>query len=83
MLEIFYTIVPILIVFGLFAATVVVENTVTAVEPNPYAEIHVYAFQWGWEFQYSNGVKVIGQTTDAPDHGGARPARRSASTCVR
>jgi cytochrome c oxidase subunit II len=65
-LEIFYTIVPILIVFGLFAATVVVENTVTAVEPNPYTEIHVYAFQWGWEFQYSNGVKVIGQTTDAP-----------------
>ena len=58
--------VPILIVLGLFAATVVVENTVTAVEPNPYTEIHVFAFQWGWEFQYTNGVKVIGQTTDAP-----------------
>ena len=28
--------------------------------------IHVYAFQWGWEFEYPNGVKVIGQTTDAP-----------------
>ena len=66
LLEIGYTVVPILIVFGLFAATVVVENTVTAVEPNPYAEIHVFAFQWGWEFQYDNGVKVIGQTTDAP-----------------
>jgi cytochrome c oxidase subunit II len=65
-LEIFYTVVPILIVIGLFVATVIVENKVTAVEPNPYTEIHVYAFQWGWEFQYDNGVKVIGQTTDAP-----------------
>jgi cytochrome c oxidase subunit II len=64
--EIIYTVMPILIVLGLFWATVVVENTVTAVEPNPGAVIHVYAFQWGWEFEYPNGVKVIGQTTDAP-----------------
>jgi cytochrome c oxidase subunit 2 len=64
--EIIYTVVPILIVLGLFWATVVVENTVTAVEPHPATVIHVYAFQWGWEFEYPNGVKVIGQTTDAP-----------------
>jgi cytochrome c oxidase subunit 2 len=64
--EIIYTILPILTVLGLFWATVVVENQVTAVEPNPYTTVHVFAFQWGWEFQYSNGVKVIGQTTDAP-----------------
>ena len=64
--EIIYTVLPILTVFGLFWATVVVENQVTAVEPNPYATVHVYAFQWGWEFQYSNGVRVIGQTTEAP-----------------
>jgi cytochrome c oxidase subunit II len=64
--EIFYTGIPILTVIGLFVATVIVENQVTAVEPNPYTEVHVFAFQWGWEFQYNNGVKVIGQTTDAP-----------------
>ncbi len=64
--EITYTVLPILTVIGLFVATVFVENTVTAVEPHPYTTIHVYAFQWGWEFQYDNGVKVIGQTTDAP-----------------
>jgi cytochrome c oxidase subunit 2 len=64
--EVIYTVMPILIVLGLFWATVVVENTVTAVEPNPGTVIHVYAFQWGWEFEYPNGVKVIGQTTDAP-----------------
>ena len=64
--EVLYTVVPILIVIGLFIATVVVENKVDAVSPNPDATIHVYAFQWGWEFKYPNGVQVIGQTTDAP-----------------
>jgi cytochrome c oxidase subunit 2 len=64
--EIFYTVTPIITVIGLFVATVIVENEVTAVSPNPYTTIHVYAFQWGWEFQYNNGVKIIGQTTDAP-----------------
>ena len=51
---------------GLFVATVIVENTVDAVSPDPDATIHVYAFQWGWEFKYPNGVQIIGQTTDAP-----------------
>jgi cytochrome c oxidase subunit 2 len=64
--EIVYTVLPILIVLGLFVATVIVENKVTAVEPNPATKVHVYAFQWGWEFEYPNGVKIIGQTTDAP-----------------
>ncbi len=64
--EIIYTIVPIIVVIGLFVGTVVVENQVTAVEPHPYAKIDVYAFQWGWEFKYPNGVRVIGQTTAAP-----------------
>ena len=64
--EIIYTVLPILTVIGLFIATVIVENEVTAVEPHPYTEVHVFAFQWGWEFQYDNGVRVIGQTTSAP-----------------
>jgi len=64
--EIIYTVMPILIVLGLFWATVVVENKVTAVTPNPGTTIHVYAFQWGWEFAYPGGVKVIGQTTQDP-----------------
>jgi hypothetical protein len=69
--EIIYTVVPIIIVLGLFVFTVLAENKVDATWPNPGATIHVYAFQWGWEFDYPNGVKVIGQTTEAPHHGGA------------
>jgi cytochrome c oxidase subunit II len=64
--EIIYTVAPILIVIGLFVFTVLAENKVDATPPNPGASITVSAFQWGWEFQYPGGVKVIGQTTEAP-----------------
>jgi len=65
-LEIFYTVVPIIIVFGLFAATVVVENEVVA-NPTPNATINVTAFQWGWKFTYSgHRAVIVGQTTQDP-----------------
>jgi cytochrome c oxidase subunit 2 len=54
--EIIYTIVPILIVIGLFVVTVLAENQVDATPPNPGAAITVHAFQWGWEFEYSGGA---------------------------
>jgi len=63
-LEIVYTVIPILIVLVLFAFTVVVENDVTAL-PTPAATIRVYAFQWGWRFDYP-GFTVVGQTTQTP-----------------
>jgi len=61
-----YTIVPILIVFGLFAATIVVENKVVA-NPRTSVTIDVNAFQWGWKFSYpGSSAVVIGQTTQDP-----------------
>ncbi|MGO8864124.1 MAG: cytochrome c oxidase subunit II [Acidimicrobiales bacterium] len=66
LLEVTYTVVPILIVVGLFVFTVLAENKVDATPPRPTATIHVFAFQWGWEFSYPGGVKVIGQTTQDP-----------------
>jgi len=65
-LEWTYVIIPILIVFGLFAATLVVENKELA-NPKTDVTIDVNAFQWGWKFTYpgTNAV-VVGQTTDAP-----------------
>ncbi len=66
-LELLYTIVPILIVFALFAATVVVENKVTA-EPKSTLTIKVNAFKWGWKFQYPQSHALIyGQTTQSPE----------------
>lgn len=65
-LEVIYTIVPILVVFGLFAATVVVENKETA-NPKTDVTINVNAFQWGWKFSYpGSNALVYGQTTQNP-----------------
>ena len=65
-LEVLYTVVPILIVFGLFAATVVVENKVVA-NPKTNVVVDVNAFQWGWKFTYpGSSAVVVGQTTQNP-----------------
>lgn len=65
-LEIVYTIVPILIVIGLFVATIVVENKVVA-EPPTTTAIHANAFQWGWGFTYENENAIsVGSTTEEP-----------------
>jgi cytochrome c oxidase subunit 2 len=66
-LEVLYTVVPIIIVFGLFAATIVVENQVVA-DPKTNVTINVNAFQWGWKFSYpGTSAVVVGQTTQAPE----------------
>ncbi len=65
-LEMTYTVIPILIVFGLFAATLVVENKEVA-NPKTNVTIDINAFQWGWKFTYpGKDVVVVGQTTQDP-----------------
>lgn len=65
-LEMVYTVVPILIVFGLFAATLVVENKEVA-NPKTNVIVDVNAFQWGWKFSYpGTSTVVVGQTTENP-----------------
>ena len=65
-LEVLYTVVPILIVFGLFAATLVVENKETS-NPTTNVVVNVNAFQWGWQFLYpGTNALVYGQTTASP-----------------
>jgi cytochrome c oxidase subunit 2 len=66
-LEVIYTVVPIVIVIALFAATVVVQNKVLA-NPTPNATVNVTAFQWGWKFTYpGHKAYVVGQTTQTPE----------------
>jgi cytochrome c oxidase subunit 2 len=66
-MEITYTVVPIIIVFVLFAFTVVVENEVTALPAvGANNTIGVEAEQWGWTFSYP-GFTIAGQTTSAPE----------------
>jgi cytochrome c oxidase subunit 2 len=64
--EVLYTVIPILVVFGLFAATLVVENKEVA-NPKTNVTVDVNAFQWGWKFTYpGTATSVIGQTTQQP-----------------
>jgi cytochrome c oxidase subunit II len=65
-LELAYTVIPILIVIGLFAATVVVENKVEAMPPTNVV-IKANAFQWGWGFTYpGHNAIAVGSTTQTP-----------------
>jgi len=67
-LEMAYTIIPIIIVLVLFGFTVVTENAVDDVAPHPAVTVDVYAFQWGWQFNYAGkDVSVLGQTLNDPD----------------
>ncbi len=76
-LEITYTVIPILIVLGLFVFTVTTENTVDATQPagatvtatgKPVLDVTITAFQWGWRFDYPRlDVGVAGEGTSGPD----------------
>ncbi len=66
--ELFYTIVPIVIVLVIFGFTVVTENNIDALSSSPAVDVKITAFQWGWEFQYpSSNIVVLGHTTQNPD----------------
>ncbi len=59
-LEIVYTIIPFVIVFGIFYFTVLTENNITNLVAHPDYVVDIQGFQWGWEFQYENhDVTVI------------------------
>ncbi|HUY64738.1 MAG TPA: cytochrome c oxidase subunit II [Acidimicrobiales bacterium] len=80
-LEITYTIVPILMVLVLFGFTVIDENKVDAVVNHPDVTVNVYAFQWGWEFDYPGAqVTIQGETSTDPDPVG--PAGPSGPPCA-
>src|SRR5687768_781097 len=74
-LEIVYTIVPFLIIAGLFFVTVVVQNRVQERSDNPDETIAVNAFKWNWQFVYpetsvadQNGepVSTVGNSSEIP-----------------
>jgi cytochrome c oxidase subunit II len=51
-LEFTYTVIPVLIITGLFYFTVVTENYVNKTTKNPDVVIQVDAFKWNWQFEY-------------------------------
>jgi cytochrome c oxidase subunit II len=72
-LEIVYTILPFVIIAGLFFYTVVVQNRVQERSEDPDETIAVNAFKWNWQFVYpeSTGpdglpVNTVGTSSEIP-----------------
>jgi cytochrome c oxidase subunit 2 len=66
-LEITYTVIPVLIVVGIFVATFRTENRVDDVAANPSLIVNVTAFQWQWRFQYPRQhVQIVGTPQQPP-----------------
>lgn len=72
-LEIVYTIIPFIIISGLFFFTVVTQNKVREISPDPDEIIAVNAFKWNWQFVYpgtedadGEPVNTVGTSTEIP-----------------
>lgn len=65
-LEMVLTIVPILIIMGLFFFTVQTQQKVTALDKDPKVVVDVTAFQWNWKFGYAEN-HVNGENYDGAD----------------
>ncbi len=63
--ELTYTAIPVLIVAVVFAMSLVAGDRIAGDDPDPVV-VEVTAFQWGWNFDYGDGVEVIGQAGDDP-----------------
>ena len=67
-LEVAYTVGPLMVVAGLVAFTIPVQNRVVDVDREPDLEIDVVGFQWSWEFRYEDdAVVVTGEGGDVDD----------------
>ena len=72
-LEIVYSIIPFLIIAGLFFFTVVTQNRVQERSDDPDVNITVQAFKWNWEFLYADTaeeeadqVSTVGNSEEIP-----------------
>jgi cytochrome c oxidase subunit II len=79
-LEIVYSLVPFIIIAGLFYRTVVVENDVNKLSKNPDVTIQVDAFKWNWQFEYHTYKDASGAVQQAVYPGVQDPADAAGET---
>ncbi|MEO6827298.1 MAG: cytochrome c oxidase subunit II [Microbacteriaceae bacterium] len=72
-IEIFYTVVPFILVLGFFAFTVRDQVAIEARFPAPDQVIQVYAKQWAWDFDYKTEGAYSPGIQAQPDDSNARP----------
>jgi cytochrome c oxidase subunit 2 len=66
-IEVFYTIVPLILVLGFFAFTARDQAEITARDPNPDLTVEVYGKQWGWDFNYLDDDVYFAGTQTQPE----------------
>jgi cytochrome c oxidase subunit 2 len=66
-LEIAWTVVPLILVIGLFVYTYRAEANVEALAPKPDVTIAVNGYRWGWTFAYDGGPSVNGAAQNPPE----------------
>jgi cytochrome c oxidase subunit 2 len=74
-LELVLTVTPFLIISVLFYFTVVVQERMLNLEPNPEVVIDVTGFQWNWKF----GYQKVNFTDGTLTYDGADPERKAAA----
>ena len=72
-LEIAWTVLPLLMVCGLFLYTYRVEARVDSLVPHPALTVHITAYRWGWTFAYDGGP-VVGGAAGSPVLGSPQAA---------
>ena len=66
-LEVLYTVAPVVVVAGLFAASWRTEEDVTSVGDDPDVVVEVVGFQWQCHFSYpDDGIDIIGTPETGP-----------------
>lgn len=65
-LELMYTVVPLVMILGMFFFTVRDQIELTKVSDNPDNTVGVVGFRWSWAFNYEEGVYDVG-TADVAD----------------
>jgi cytochrome c oxidase subunit 2 len=66
-LEIFYTVVPLVLVFVLLGFTFRVDAILTETTEQPDLVVEVTGFQWQWQFHYPElGITIAGDPEDPP-----------------
>jgi cytochrome c oxidase subunit 2 len=72
-IEIFYTIVPLILVLGFFAFTARDQNAIEKPYAKPDLTIQVYAKQWAWDFNYVDDNVYDPGVQVQPDDNSATP----------
>ncbi len=66
-LEVFYTVIPLVIVAMLFGLTMRTQNRIRDESDTAEVSVEVTGFQWGWRFRYpAQGVTVLGDANAPP-----------------